>query len=451
MNVEKQSDVEGEIIMMTSRERFRTIIRHEKPDRLPFLFYGPREATFGAWRKQGLSEEQERNWAEFLGQDDWATSFGKVDYGPLPAFEEVVLEEAGNHRIWRDSMGRKRLDAIRQPAAGFATRRYLEFPVRDRASWEAMKERFDPHTPERLIPVPGENEQPSYNPDGYRIRKGTAYWKDRVELCNEGDLVVRLGVDGLYFKLRDWVGFEGLSLMFYDQPELVRDMLDYWTWFIMELLDEPLNHIKVDEVTMAEDMAYKTASMISPAHIREFLLPCYERLNAFFKEKGVVCFMMDSDGHLGQILDVMYPTGLDGAAPVEIVANNDPERFLQAHPGVYLRGGIDKLELHYTRERVRAEVARRFRTAWEHGGFIPYPDHDVPPGVPLRNFLYMVELAKGFAQGEDLATYEPPCELEKQLGPIEEMFDIGKAVEAAERGERIYASEIHRYGPVVKE
>jgi hypothetical protein len=31
------------------------------------------------------------------------------------------------------------------------------------------------------------------------------------------------------------------------------------------------------------------------------------------------------------------------------------------------------------------------------------------------------------------------------------MFDIGKAVAAAERGERIYASEIHRYGPVAKE
>jgi len=40
-------------------------------------------------------------------------------------------------------------------------------------------------------------------------------------------------------------------------------------------------------------------------------------------------------------------------------------------------------------------------------------------------------LIKGFANGEDLETYEPPCELEKQLGEIEEMFDPLKAIEVA--------------------
>jgi len=55
----------------------------------------------------------------------------------------------------------------------------------------------------------------------------------------------------------------------------------------------------------------------------------------------------------------------------------------------------------------------------------------VPPDIPLRNFLYMVELIRGFANGESLETYEPPCELERQLGPIEEMFDPDKAVSEA--------------------
>jgi hypothetical protein len=42
-----------------------------------------------------------------------------------------------------------------------------------------------------------------------------------------------------------------------------------------------------------------------------------------------------------------------------------------------------------------------------------------------------VELLQGFANGEDLDTYEPPCELEQQLGPIEEMFDPHAAIAAA--------------------
>ena len=123
---------------MTSRERFRKIIRHEMPDRMPYLFGSPRESTFGAWRKQGLSEEQEANWEEFIGQDPWAISIGKTDFGPIPPFEERVLEERGNIRIWIDSWGVKRMDAINQPTTGFATRSYLEFPVKTPEDFEAM-------------------------------------------------------------------------------------------------------------------------------------------------------------------------------------------------------------------------------------------------------------------------------------------------------------------------
>ena len=43
-----------------------------------------------------------------------------------------------------------------------------------------------------------------------------------------------------------------------------------------------------------------------------------------------------------------------------------------------------KRELAKSRERLRVEVATRYRTAWEHGGFIPHCDHGVPPDISLR-------------------------------------------------------------------
>jgi uroporphyrinogen decarboxylase len=196
----------------------------------------------------------------------------------------------------------------------------------------------------------------------------------------------------------------------------------------MELLDEPLRHIKVDHVILSEDMAYKTAAMLSPASMREFMLPRYRRLYAFLKERGVDCVDMDSDGHNGQILDVMHPEGIDGISPMEIAANNDPERYLARYPRLFTSGGIDKRELRFSKEQVRAEVARRYATARRYGRYIPGVDHGVPPDIPLRNFLYMVELLRGFADGADLDSYEPPCVLEQQLGPIEEMFDPRKAI-----------------------
>ena len=252
------------------------------------------------------------------------------------------------------------MDAITQPTEGFATRRYLEFPVKTPADFEAMKARFDPHTPERTQPMQVVDR--TLNPDAYRHHTGGGtYWRDNVKACNSADVPVELSVAGLYWTARDWCGFEGLSYMVHDQPTLVHEMFEYWTWFLMELLDEPLRNIKVDVVTLNEDMAFKGQAMLSPAAMREFMLPRYECLYAFFKERGVEAVVMDSDGYNGQILEVMYPSGIDGIQPIEIAAGNDPEEFLVKYPRIYIHGGIDKRELRFSRERLRQEVASATR------------------------------------------------------------------------------------------
>jgi uroporphyrinogen decarboxylase len=322
---------------------------------------------------------------------------GRLDTGWLPPFEVKTLSVEGNKRIWVDSTGVKRLDAVKQPTEGFVTRQYLEFPVKNRDDFEEMKKRFDPHHPARTAEL-DENGQP---------RPGTS-WRENVERCNSADAPLILCVPCMYWRARDWCGFEGLSMMVYDQPELVHEMFEFWTRFLMELLDEPLSRIKVDEIILSEDMAFKGQSMLSPKKMEEFMVPRYKRLYEFFKSKGVEAVVMDCDGFNYQILDVMYPEVLDGIQPIEIAAGNDPEEMLRKYPGIFIHGGIDKRELRFSREQLRAEVARRFRTAWEYGGYIPHVDHGVPPDIPLRNFLYYVELARGFARGEDLETYEPP-------------------------------------------
>ncbi len=415
---------------MNPRERFLAVARREPVDRMPYVFGGPRASTFAAWRKQGLSEKQQVNWTKFTGAE-YATGIGKLYCGPVPPVEEKVLEERGNYRVWRDHWGVKRLDAINQPTDGFVTRSYIEHAVKSRADWEEMKWRFDPHSPERTGPGGDGAPLTDLNPNRYRHVGEDRLWPDVVEECNAGENPVRIVVPCLYWTLRDLCGFEGLSMMFYDQPELVHDMMEYWTWFLMELLEEPLSHIRVDHVILNEDMAFKGQSMISPAHMREFMLPRYQRLYKFFKSKGLAVVEMDSDGYNGQIIPVMFPSSIDGIQPIEIAAGNDPEVFLREYPGIFLEGGIDKRELRFSKAQARVEVVKRYQAAREHGGYIPHVDHGVPPDIPLRTFLYMVELLKGFADGEDLDTYEPPSELERHLGPIEEMFDPSKTIAQA--------------------
>ena len=147
---------------MTPRERFRAIVKNEPVDRLPYTFGGPRASTFAAWRRQGLSEELHRTWGS-LTRAEGSMGIGKFYTGPLPPFEEEILSEEGNVRTWIDGWGVTRIDAIEQPTDGFATRKYIEFPVKSLADFEEMKKRFDPHTPERTTPI--EKAPPTLNPD----------------------------------------------------------------------------------------------------------------------------------------------------------------------------------------------------------------------------------------------------------------------------------------------
>lgn len=310
---------------MTPRERYRAVMRGEPVDRLPYSFGGPRQSTWKAWRKQGLTPEIERSWGSFTGSDPMV-GFGKLNTQPIPAYPEQVHWERDNLREWTDGWGVRRIDAVNQPTEGFATRRYLEFPVKCLADFEAMRHRYDPTTPERLIPQPGENQKGTYNPDGYRVLQGGTAYNDpaHAERLNHGDAPSTLTVPGLYWTARDWAGFEGLSLLTYTEPACVHAMMEHWTQFIMTILDGPLSEVKIDQIILNEDMAYKHAAMLSPDMMREFMLPRYQRLCAFFREKGVDCVLMDTDGHCGQVIETMFPSGLDGVSPCEIASHNDP-------------------------------------------------------------------------------------------------------------------------------
>ena len=190
---------------MTERERFRRIVAHEEPDRLPVWFQGPRASTIAAWRKQGLHEEQVADWTNFVGEEPKSLNIGKCYQGPLPPFEERVIEETDNLRKWVDAWGITRVDAINQPTTGFATRRYLEYPVKSLNDFEEVKQRFDPHAPERLIPREIV-ERPTLDPDG-RIERQGNYWRDQVEALNASERIVSARSYGPYYMARQWVGF----------------------------------------------------------------------------------------------------------------------------------------------------------------------------------------------------------------------------------------------------
>ena len=129
---------------MTSRERMLALIAGKPIDRLPFVIqWGPWPETHKRWLTEGMKHPDD--WQTLFDFDSYG-SFVDVNFGICPAFPEEVLQDEGETVICRDKFGvlkRDRKDQSSMPA-------FLDYPVKDRKSWEAYKWRFDAASPERF-------------------------------------------------------------------------------------------------------------------------------------------------------------------------------------------------------------------------------------------------------------------------------------------------------------
>ena len=362
---------------MTPRERFINALLFKPVDRIPLVEWPIRGATMRAWLKQGYPEGVPTEAFFVLDPSHLPVPVNMTLY---PAFEEVTLEETHEYRIWQDNLGTTRKDFKIIENEGFVTRSWLSFPVTDKASFQEIKKRY-------------------ISSDTGRIPE---YFDECCRVLNNANVSNHLSIPFLFWTVRDWVGFENLCIMFYEDPGLVHEMFEFLTDFCIEVLSDKIHKINIDIVEFKEDMAYKHAPMISPKMFKEFMYPHYVRLIHFLKSNGVKIVYVDCDGYPGGLIPIWIEAGVDAMSPVEIAAGNDVLELRKEYPAFGMMGGIDKRELSKTRERIYNEVIGKIPFLIEKGGFIPHVDHAIPFDIPLDNYLYFRDLMSAVVTGQSI-------------------------------------------------
>jgi uroporphyrinogen decarboxylase len=202
--------------------------------------------------------------------------------------------------------------------------------------------------------------------------------------------IIGVNFRGFFGFARNYMGLSAWATAFYDQPKLVRRIINDRLQFGKDLLKRVLSTGLLDFVQIWEDMAYKTAPMISPQFVREYMLPAYEELVAFLRKGGVKLIMVDTDGQANDLLPIFLDAGMDGMHPCEIAAGCDPSTLRDKHPGCALMGGLDKRAIAGGRAGIDSEL-KRVQPVLQEGAYIPMLDHFVPPDVSYRTYLYYIE------------------------------------------------------------
>ena len=370
---------------MNSRERFWKTMRFEKVDRLPYWsdWLGP----WRTWLKQGLplpyrneSEFDAKQWfIDFFGFEGmfsafWGTNRVPVNLSVDPPFEEVILQQTDTYCIKRQGNGVIVQQFTDNEESLYSTH-FVEYPIKNRADWVRFRdEHLDPHAPGRYPP-----------PDEWEQLK--AQWKDR-------DYVISIDGGSFYGFLRDWIGFEDLSYMVYDQPKLVQEMMDYLADFYIEILHKAVSEVEIDFAMFWEDMCYKTGPLLSPAHFRQFMLPNYKKVTRFLEEHGIGLSWVDCDGNIEALLPLWLEGGVRGFYPLEVASDMDAGKLRQQYgQQIVMWGNVDKREVAKGKAAIDRELAR-LAPVVAQGGFIPLVDHGVPDDVSYANYLYYLEQRK---------------------------------------------------------
>ncbi|MCX6347360.1 MAG: hypothetical protein NTZ89_05425 [Actinobacteria bacterium] len=358
---------------MNSREKFLSCMRMKNNDysgvEIPKAEFGYWAGTIRRWFKEGLPlvspvpdnysdgiaimankniyGEMEKagdvNVQPVFGLDQYLTKF-PIDYSPM--FKKEIISQDDINITYKDEYGVTNKSTINITSLPME----LDNPVKDRKSWMDYKQYYDHST----------------------ISK-------RLGGTNGGFLGFP----------RQIMGVTRYMMSLIDDPELMHDINSTFCDFLIAYYGRICRDIEVDCILIWEDMAYKSGSLISPAHYREFLTPYYKKIVSFAKEAGVDIIITDSDGYVEELIPLIVEAGVTGMYPFERAAGNDLLKIRKEFPNFQIMGGFDKRAMFAGggKEAIDTEL-KIVEEMLKKGRYIPHTDHFVSEDCTYENFTY---------------------------------------------------------------
>lgn len=239
--------------------------------------------------------------------------------------------------------------------------------------------------------------------DWIKIKPRYEYCKERInyghianakKLQAEGTLVTAW-IPGGFDLPRVLMGEEALCFAYYDDPEMIQDILNTAGETSFRVLDQISESLSIDILCVHEDMAGKSGSLIGPNIISAFIKPYYRKIWDMLSSKGTRIFSQDSDGNMNSVIDAFLECGLTQMYPMEPAAGMDIVELRKKYGNrLAFKGGIDKHVLRQDKEAIRKELEYKMQPLMREGGMVFGLDHRIPNGTPLENYKYYVDTGR---------------------------------------------------------
>ncbi len=369
---------------MNHRERVKAVMHYEKYDRLPCVAFGYWSETLDKWADEGYVSREaaelykstgdngpaDREIMDQLGFDFSWQSCVSGRNALFPAFERKVLRvEADGSQIIQDGSGH----LVRVKPGLESIPGELGTLLTGREAWE-----------NDFLPRLQYCEERIPRKEFEKLRDESA--------AREYPLWLHCG--SLYGKIRDMMGVVELSYLQADDEELYAEIIDTMAGLAIRVAEETLKiGVPFDGAHFWEDICFKNGPLVNPEVFAKYVGPHYRRFADLLSRYGIDQISLDCDGCIDKLVPIWLENGVNTMFPIEVGTWNASIAPWRAKYGRALRGvgGMDKRVFARDKAAVEAEI-ERLKPLVDLGGYIPCPDHRIPPDAEYPLVAYYCEL-----------------------------------------------------------
>ena len=212
------------------------------------------------------------------------------------------------------------------------------------------------------------------------------------ELMPEGMKLMVTCPSGVLENTIGLMGYDALCIALYEQPDLVRAVVDQVGSRIVRYCECFADHDAVGLLMSNDDWGFNTQTLISPAHMREYILPWHRRIVGVGKRVGKPV-VLHSCGNLDQVMDDVIDMGYAGKHSYEDNIIPVEDAYRKWGDRIAILGGIDlDFMIRSTPEQVKDRCRAMLKLA-ERGGYALGSGNSIPEYIPDAQYDAMREVA----------------------------------------------------------
>jgi uroporphyrinogen decarboxylase len=190
--------------------------------------------------------------------------------------------------------------------------------------------------------------------------------------------------------LEKFLGYEGLFILSYDNPELVSAVIEKWGKILYEFYKEAIQYPEVGAIFHPDDLGSKNSTLINPDFLRKNVLPWLKKyVSLAHKQRKMFWYHC-----CGNVLDIMHDLIYD----VKIDAFHSfqdqiipIDKFIHRYPSIAALGGIDMDNLGRMKEQELRKYVRKILSNCMPGKYALGSGNSIANYIPIRNYLAILE------------------------------------------------------------